>query len=419
MILTGFFDRLFGRKKQRDPFVIEKGLLVKYHEDDCAAVCVPDGVTEIGGCAFEGCRKITSVTLPHGLKKIGLRAFLGCYSLAEIAVPEGVAEIGDYAFCSCESLERVALPQSLETLGSSAFRSCTALSSVELPSKIEHIGEYTFFMCKALTALALPDSLKRLGRQAFSGCSFSEIAVPGGVKSIPAECFENCVMLKNVSLPDTLEKIGEHSFFQCYRLKEIKIPDGVVKIGSQAFGYCDRAETLYLPESAVDIAEDAFSGCTALSHFYLGGVYVHCDVKSTRTEVQTWQIIEMMKIVRSGSLAAWTNVETADGFRTEVKRCGISTEKMSQIALGLYRKNGDPASLNYILETVGLLSVILILEKRFDDMETLLSANPPPQAVEGMTALAIEKGAHEMYVMIQKYKEQNGGYDLPGDRFEL
>jgi hypothetical protein len=52
VILTGFFDSLFGRNKQRDPFVIEKGLLVKYHEDDCAEVRVPDGVTEIGGCAF-------------------------------------------------------------------------------------------------------------------------------------------------------------------------------------------------------------------------------------------------------------------------------------------------------------------------------------------------------------------------------
>jgi hypothetical protein len=71
------------------------------------------------------------------------------------------------------------------------------------------------------------------------------------------------------------------------------------------------------------------------------------------------------------------------------------------------------------LETIGLLSVILILQKRYDDMETLLSADPPPEYIEGMTELAIKNGAHEMYVMLQKYKEQNGGYDLPADRFAL
>ena len=48
---------------------------------------IPEGVTEIGRCAFWGCESLTTVTLPVGVKTIESTAFLDCTALATIYVP--------------------------------------------------------------------------------------------------------------------------------------------------------------------------------------------------------------------------------------------------------------------------------------------------------------------------------------------
>lgn len=40
-------------------------------------ITIPDGVTEIGGWAFEDCTGLTSVTIPNSVMKIGFLAFDG------------------------------------------------------------------------------------------------------------------------------------------------------------------------------------------------------------------------------------------------------------------------------------------------------------------------------------------------------
>ena len=50
---------------------------------------IPEDVTGIGDEAFEGCKKLTSVTIPAGVTEIGCDAFKGCEKLMEILVDEG------------------------------------------------------------------------------------------------------------------------------------------------------------------------------------------------------------------------------------------------------------------------------------------------------------------------------------------
>ena len=89
-------------------FVIRKGILSKYtgNEDD---VIIPDGVTEIKGLAFFGCRNIKSITITNKVTKIGERAFCNCESITTITIPESVTHIGWNAFGGCTNLKSVVM----------------------------------------------------------------------------------------------------------------------------------------------------------------------------------------------------------------------------------------------------------------------------------------------------------------------
>lgn len=65
---------------------------------------ISDGITSIGGSAFEFCKSLTSVTIPNSVTSIGERAFLGCIELTSITIPNNVTRIGSIAFlwADCE-----------------------------------------------------------------------------------------------------------------------------------------------------------------------------------------------------------------------------------------------------------------------------------------------------------------------------
>ncbi|MBD5447838.1 MAG: leucine-rich repeat domain-containing protein [Treponema sp.] len=99
-----------------------------------ANLAIPDGVTEIGGGAFESCESLKSVSIPESVKKIGSVAFCGCESLESVSIPDGVTKIGDYAFVGCESLKRVSIPASVTEIGEGAFeRRCPGVRGIMLP----------------------------------------------------------------------------------------------------------------------------------------------------------------------------------------------------------------------------------------------------------------------------------------------
>ena len=62
-------------------FVIENGVLKMYKGID-EHVVIPEGVTSIGGHAFDDCRSLTSITIPDGVTSIGEKAFDGCRRLS-------------------------------------------------------------------------------------------------------------------------------------------------------------------------------------------------------------------------------------------------------------------------------------------------------------------------------------------------
>ena len=89
---------------------------------------IPEGVTDVGGCAFYSAKNLTEIKLPSTLLTIGEKAFANCTKITEIDLPEGLRVIFGYAFYGCSSLASVDIPHSVALIGGQAFRGCSALT---------------------------------------------------------------------------------------------------------------------------------------------------------------------------------------------------------------------------------------------------------------------------------------------------
>jgi len=78
-----------------------------------------EGVLKIKGSVLKKCtdKRMTSVVIPDGVTEIGGYAFDKCESLSAVVIPSSVTEIGERAFAWCESLESVEIPSSVEEIG--------------------------------------------------------------------------------------------------------------------------------------------------------------------------------------------------------------------------------------------------------------------------------------------------------------
>ena len=70
---------------------------------------IPEGVTVINKCAFNGCTGLTSVTIPEGVTSIGEDAFADCSALTTVTLPKGVNEMPD-AFLDCTGITTINIP---------------------------------------------------------------------------------------------------------------------------------------------------------------------------------------------------------------------------------------------------------------------------------------------------------------------
>lgn len=168
-----------------------------------AGVCnVPEGVTDIGSDAFEGCESITAVNIPASVKFIGVYSFDGCIGLAHINVnadnenyssADGVLLTKDkteLVRCPIGKVGAYAVPSGVRFIAGRAFAGCTKLTAAVLPETATLIGEEAFSKCTGLTGtFEIPVSVSVIEKNAFDGCSAS-LTVMQGNKAVsfkPAE----------------------------------------------------------------------------------------------------------------------------------------------------------------------------------------------------------------------------------------
>ena len=260
---------------------------------DCTSltdVTLNEGLTSIGGCAFEDCKNLENISIPTSVITIGDLAFANCTSIKEITISannsigenafkesgltsvtflEGVEVINDGAFYGCNSLASVSLPEGLKRIGKGAFQG-NNLVNITIPSSVTDIGEGAFSNSGSLVTFEFPDGITHLERNVLYGCSkLRNVSIPSNVTSIGNEAFLNCRSLNDIILPEGLTVVGESAFGTCESLKSVTIPGSVVSIGKSAFSYCTGLTDLIFQEGVDSIGEFAFHGCTKLSNLTL------------------------------------------------------------------------------------------------------------------------------------------------------
>ena len=276
----------------------------------------------IGSFAFQGCRRLTSLTLPAGITSICEGAFWGCRELTSLTLPAGITWIEFSAFDGCSGLKEVRfcindnldtyltkgqtpwsvlmgkqptvanpykkvncgikyyindkeitsieIPSNVTTLSNYVFQGCSGLTSLTLPAGITEIGDGAFGGCRGLTSLNLPAGITKIGDYAFGSCSgLTSLTLPAGITEIGKGAFDYCSGLTSLNLPAGITKIGDGAFRMCSGLTSLNLPAGITKIGSYAFDYCSGLTSLNLPAGITEIGKGAFSYCRGLTSLNL------------------------------------------------------------------------------------------------------------------------------------------------------
>lgn len=93
------YERIDADRKRGIKFSDDGTVLIKYPEElSDETYHIPDSVTIIGWCAFNGCTNLKNVVIPDSVTGIFYGAFSRCTSLKNVVIPDSVIEIGDYAF---------------------------------------------------------------------------------------------------------------------------------------------------------------------------------------------------------------------------------------------------------------------------------------------------------------------------------
>lgn len=144
----------------------------EYPKSGMTSAVVGDCVTTLTTKAFEGCRKLSSITISNSVTSIGSTSagdvFYDCISLSSVTIPNSVTLIGFDAFVSCSSLTSVTIGSGVTTIGEGAFYDCRSLSSITIPSSVTSIGLEAFELCLSLTSVTIEaTNPPTLGNRAF------------------------------------------------------------------------------------------------------------------------------------------------------------------------------------------------------------------------------------------------------------
>ncbi|MBQ2833496.1 MAG: leucine-rich repeat protein, partial [Clostridia bacterium] len=152
---------------------------------------LPEGLEEIGNCAFDGAGITGELVLPETLKTIGERAFASTGISGELVIPENVETIGAGAFNVCAGLTSVTIQGADTELGVGMLRNDWNLTTITLPEGMTTIPELFAQGNKKLTSVNIPSTVTTIGMSAFSGCTAltGTIKIPAGVTTLGAGAF--------------------------------------------------------------------------------------------------------------------------------------------------------------------------------------------------------------------------------------
>ena len=145
------------------------------------SITIPDSVTSIGLYTFRGCKSLTAINVATGNQnyvsvngvlynknKTTIMRYPAGKKDKNYRISNGVTCIGGDAFESCTSLTSITIPNSVMEIGGwYAFQGCTSLKNVTIPNSVGYIGDCAFADCTSLTSITIPGSVTYIGDRAF------------------------------------------------------------------------------------------------------------------------------------------------------------------------------------------------------------------------------------------------------------
>ena len=275
--------------------IIDGTLCTFVHGSGLTEYTIPDNVTTIGECAFEGCN-LTNITIPDNVTSIGRYSFRWG-KFTSITIPKNVTWIGEQAFA-------------YSNLTSLYCRPITP-PSAELSNIIDRVNCTIFVPIESIDAYRTAESWKEHANkivgydfdsgveinpnaQIYYTSSDGEVITPHidetwedaeiisntykngqgiitfskNITQIGYAAFRGCTTLTSIEIPKGVTTIGDWSFYDCSSLTSIKIPDSVTTIGYAAIYGCSSLKNIEIPESVTTIAAWVCAHCRDLTSVY-------------------------------------------------------------------------------------------------------------------------------------------------------
>ena len=210
---------------------------------------VEDGVTAIGGMAFDSCSNLAAITLPDSVS-FPKNAFTNtAFYNATGNWSDGVLYINNHLVAANTNISACEIPDNTVTIASNAFENCGDLSSVTIPASVQKIGHRGFLDCNGLLSVtfASDSQLKEIGASAFDGCK-----------------------LTSIDIPTSVDTIGSFAFYG-NKMETVVLPEGLEVIDTKVFGDCEHLKDVTIPTTVKEIKADAFDGCSSLTTIHFGG----------------------------------------------------------------------------------------------------------------------------------------------------
>lgn len=269
--------------------------LVKFPSESSAAsegnfdYTVTDGEATITRCngRIYGSLKIPSTLGGYPVTSIADQAFQGC-EFSSIIIPEGVTNIGWCAFAYCYNLKSISIPDSIISIAGDAFLNTPGLTYNTYDNAKYFGNESNPYVV-----------LMKVSNTDISACEIHE-----DTRIIYTRAFQNCTKLTSITIPDSVTGINNLAFYSS-KLTNISIGNGLRYIGANAFFECSNLTDITIPNSIIEVADSAFGGCYNLNYnvydnaMYLGNEsdpYVVL-MKLTKTDITSCAIPASTKII--------------------------------------------------------------------------------------------------------------------------
>ena len=229
--------------------------------------------------AFEGCRKLTSITITEGVSSIGYGAFQST-GITEMELPSSVKNIGSYAFDGCKKLKHISIPTSVQKIYSKTFTDCFALEdiTIQFTTSEMFMGEMAENAFSAYnyekTILNVPTGTKNFfnttaGWMKFQNVvEYGEAVVPDvPIKDVPRRAVieestsTSCMYCGYgvVFMQQAREEFGEQFIGIAIHPSDVMKHNGYAQLSfsGQPTLHIDRTETIYQPPFDLSIVRSA------------------------------------------------------------------------------------------------------------------------------------------------------------------